>query len=291
MMRRVLINCLLLLLVNLGSSGKENPSTGFVFLPEGHLFAPLRANIEEPRIGVLKFLDAAEMKVDIGNAIDVFGLNYETFKLTAGIDFMAYAFTTGAQGLRLQIDALDGFFGGDLSGILFLSKEEQLQIRMRILHLSAHMVDGHYLPASNSWIDNRAPIPFTRDFGELTIAHVLTPSFGILRYYGGLSYATLVRPAAIRRFAFLAGYEIVCDRLFGTVADKPTNIYFAHHIGVMGIPAYTTTNTIQAGVKFGRWFERGPSFYIEYYAGMHMFSEYFNERLRTIGLGFTVDFF
>ena len=86
--------------------GQSAVNAQFVFLPPGLHFAPLRANVKEPRIGVFKFLDAGEMRVDIGNSVDLFGYEIPSaaVKLTAGIDFTAYAYTTGAQGLRLQID-------------------------------------------------------------------------------------------------------------------------------------------------------------------------------------------
>ncbi len=292
-MKRTYITIFILTLsVNLSFGGEDKPSSGFSLFPEGHLFAPLRTNLGEPDVGVFKFLDGPDMKVSIGNAIDVFGFNSENFRLTAGIDFLAYAFTTGSQGLRLQVDALDGFFGGDLSGIYSLNADARLQARLRILHQSAHMVDGHYLSATNSWLGNRPPVPFTRDFGELTIAPILHHPFGgNLRPYAGLSYATLVRPTAIRRFAFLAGCEMETDRLLGPVAGKPTNVFLAYHLDLTGYPAYTSTHELLFGVKFGKWFERGVSIYGEYYTGRHIFSEYLDQRLRTFGVGFTVDFF
>ena len=97
------------------SQAPGDSTAHFVFLPGGLHFAPLKTHTKEPRVGVVKFLDAAEMKVDIGNSIDIFGLNFHNARLTAGIDFFAFAFVTGAQGLRLQIDAIDGFFGGNLT--------------------------------------------------------------------------------------------------------------------------------------------------------------------------------
>src|SRR5690348_13803850 len=64
------------------SSGET--AAQFVFLPGGLHFAPLKAHLQEPRLGVLKFLDAAEMKVDVGNSIDLFGVNFNHARLTAG---------------------------------------------------------------------------------------------------------------------------------------------------------------------------------------------------------------
>ena len=264
----------------------------FIFLPHGLHFTPLKANIQEPRIGLFKFLDAGEMKVDIGNSIDVFELSIPTkdIKFTVGIDFMAYALTTNAEGLRLQIDAIDGFFGGNLS----FSKSmdgQSIQSRFRILHHSAHFVDGHFNATTNTWVNNRPPTPYTRDFGEIIAVHSLTQSFGYIRYYGGISYASLVRPPDFKRYAYQGGAELVFDKLFGTILEQPTNLYVAYHISLLGTPAYSSANQIQVGVKFGNWFKKGTTIYLAYYNGRHIFAEYYSDRLTTIGAGFTVDFF
>ena len=275
----------------------QDESSRFVLFPAGQTFAPLKAHVEEPRIGVFKSLDNSQMKVDIGNAVDVFGFEYNGIKLTAGIDFMAYAFVTGAQGLRLQIDALDGFFGGDLSVSAPLadssasSNQNLLQARLRMLHHSAHLADGHYLSSTNSWIDNRQPIPFTTDFGELVIAHHLLSSFGTLRYYAGISYATLVRPTDIQRFAYLGGIEIAFDKIFGPVLSQPTNLFCAYNVTLTGTPVYAASHQLQAGSKFGMWQNKGLVVYLAYYNGRQMFAEYFDENITTIGAGFTVDFY
>lgn len=265
-------------------------SAGFVFVPGGLHFAPLRANSEEPRIGVFKFLDAAQMKVDVGNSIDLFAYNLPEsgMKFSAGIDFMAYAFTTGAQGLRLQIDAIDGLFGGNLT----VSKSHEtstLFARLRIIHHSAHFADGHYDAASGGWIDNREPIAFTRDFGELVLAWLCDGEQQMLRTYGGLSYATLIRPTEIQRFSYLAGAEYF--QTLGRCLEQPFSLYAAYQISLSGVPAYSATHQVQLGAKFGDPYGKGPSIFFEYYTGKYMFGQYYNENLTTIGAGFAVDFF
>jgi hypothetical protein len=268
---------------------QTDTSAGFRINPPGLNVAPLKANIEEPRIGVFKFLDAAQMKVDIGNSIDVAGYSDpgSALKVTAGIDFMAYAFTTGAQGLRLQIDAIDGFFGGNVS----LSKAvgtQTLQLRLRILHHSAHFVDGHYDETTGTWIDNRAPVPYTRDFGELAGAYLVEKDDLTLRPYAGIGYATLIRPAEFNRFSCLAGVELAFGT--GTIAGEKLNIYGAYNVSLEGTPEFIASQQIQAGAKLGDFYGKGPSLYLAYYTGNHMFGEYYGERLTTTGLGFTVDF-
>jgi len=293
-MKKCLWIILILLLCHQSSLSQSEDSSAsrFTFLPSGLHFAPLKANIEEPRIGVFKFLDAGLMKVNIGNTIDVFGVDFhrENVRFTAGIDFFAYAYVTGTQGLRLQIDAVDGFFGGNLT---FSQKydRQQIFVRLRILHHSAHLVDGHYNYTTQSWIDNRQPIPFTRDFGELALAYVINTSAGVLRPYVGMSYATLVRPTIIERFSFLAGGEVYNDHIIGTLFNQPTNVFLAYNLRLRGTPAYGGLNQIQLGIKFGTWNQKGVTIYLGYLNGTHIFAEYYDQRLTTVGAGFTVDFF
>jgi hypothetical protein len=75
------------------------------------------------------------------------------------------------------------------------------------------------------------------------------------------------------------------------VFNNPTNVYVAYNLSVTGMPKYIGSKQIQVGLKFGKWYSKGPSIYIAYYTGNHMFGEYFDKRLQTVGLGFTVDFF
>ncbi len=268
------------------------PTTQIIFLPEGINFPSLRSNITEPRIGIFKFLDTGEMKIDIGNTIDilVFQIPDHGIKISVGIDFFAYAFTTSGQGLRLQIDAIDGFFGGNLS-LCKEAEQNKIQARLRILHHSAHFVDGHYNFNTDTWLDNRKPIPFTKDFGELVLSHVVSRPFGNFRYYGGFSYATLVRPPVLKRFDCLGGVEVYFDNIIDSILNQPTNIYLTYNLSIIGVPKYIGSNQIQIGLKFGKWYSKGPSIYMAYYTGNHMFGEYYDERLQTVGLGFTVDFF
>lgn len=274
-----------------GQGEERERDVHFEFFPAGLHFSPLKANHQEARIGVFKYFGTANLKVDIGNTIDLFGILYAASKMrfTAGIDFMAYAYITGAQGLRLQVDALDGFLGGNIS-FSHQYEETRLLSRLRILHLSAHLVDGHYELSQKKWVDNREPIPFTKDFGELLVAHELQSRLNQLRYYGGVSYATLVRPANLKRFSFFAGLEFAAGGVFGTMFDKPVYPFIANHFSLAGTPKYRGSNQLQLGIKFGAWHGKGVVLYFAYHTGSSFFSEYFDERVKIIGAGFTVDF-
>jgi len=265
--------------------------SGFEFLPEGMNFKPLKANHQEARFGILYYTATSNLKVDIGNSSDIIAyyLNEGNTKLTAGIDFMAYAFSTSYAGNRLQIDALDGFFGGNIS---YSQKTENGKFlgRFRVVHNSAHFVDGHFNVGENKWLDDKTPIPFTRDMGELTLANQINYNSAILKYYGSISYSTLVRPADLKKYSGNCGVEVAFTDILGKFLNKSTQLYFAYHFSLVGIPEYMGNSHSMLGIKAGEWEGKGISLYLSYFNGNNVFSEYYKDRIEKFGIGFFVDF-
>jgi hypothetical protein len=259
--------------------------------PKGIHFRPLFANQQEARFGVLYFTDNSNLKVDIGNSIDLVSIAFPSCnsRLTFGADFFAYAYSTSFKGNRLQIDALDGFFGGNA---VFSKKIENDRFitRFRIIHNSAHLVDGHFDQSIDKWIDNKKPIPFTKDFGELLFVHEKFINSVLLKYYGGVSYSTLIRPSDMKKYAFIVGTEISLLNALGKLTDKDNNLFIAYNFNLVGIPAYVGNNNIMLGNKFGAWYDKGLVIYINYYSGQNMLSEYYENKINKFGAGFLIDF-
>jgi len=267
--------------------------TRFEFLPDGLHFLPLRANNQEAKLGVLYYPENANLKVDIGNSMDLLSFQFpeSNSKLNFGIEFMAYASVIGYQQLRMQIDAIDGFFGGSASYSKPIS-DNLLSLRLRFIHNSAHLVDGNYWvnPYPRIWSKPGGPIPFTRDFAELIAANTVNLENYHLRYYGGGAFIARIRPAVLKRFSATAGFEINSEKIITTLFDKPVNVFLAHNICYAGLPDYSFTNQSQLGIKFGKWESKGILFYLSFFSGNNMFSEYFDEEINKFGIGFTVDF-
>lgn len=267
---------------------QESASRLYLF-PSGNNFKPLIGNHQEARIGILYYTANANLKVDIGNNIDLICYETAQSKITAGIEFMAYALSTSYEGKRLQIDALDGFFGGNISySKLFTSS--RLLSRLRIIHNSAHLVDGHYNRDLKKWIDDKEPIPYTRDFGEITLAHVLDFEAFEIKYYGSVSYSTLVRPSVLKKWAYNAGYEAVLKDGLGSLLGSRVNLFTAYHFILNGVPEYRGSSNILAGVKFGEWEKKGFNIYASYFTGLNILSEYYNQKDEKFGIGFIADF-
>lgn len=283
---------LLVLTTFLSHNSFSQNQSEFELFPNGLNFIPLKANNQEARLGLLYYTSTTNLKVDIGNSVDLlaFEIIEKRIKVTTGIEFMAYAFSKSYAGQRLQISAVDGFFGGNVS----FSKQmdnNKLLARFRIIHNSAHLVDGSYDTSNNLWIDNKEPVPFTKDFGEITIAHQHSFETAILKYYGGLSYATLIRPDELKRYSYHLGFEIAIPNSFGKVFENDLNLFAAEHFFLDGTEKYFGSQQIMVGGKIGKWDEKGIVMYASYYSGREMFSSYYDKRISKFGIGFFIDFF
>lgn len=271
----------------------ENYGNRFEFLPPGLNFMPLKAASDEPKMGLNYFTATSNMRVDIGNSFDVCGYNFDSAKsrLTLGVEFFADAYVTSYLSYRLQIDAIDGFFGGN---IIYSKKlvNNKLFIRFRYIHSSAHLVDGHWDAANLKWMDNQYPSPYGNNYGELVFANESNNSINYLRYYGGFSFSTGKKTGdkKLEKIAYKLGLEYAFSNLLGKVFEKDENIFVAANFDVKGIPEYIINQNYMAGIKFGEWLGKGLIFYLSYYNGGDVFNQYFNVRVSRFGIGFMFDF-
>jgi hypothetical protein len=259
------------------------------FFPSGVHFLPLRANMAEAKVGVLYMTDNMNLKVDIGNTIDLLKFRKEDSSVvTVGLDFMAYANANSYSGYRLQISALDGFFGGN-AVYSFKHNGAEYFLRGRYLHNSAHRVDGFFDVNLGQWIDGQSQTPFTRDYGELTGAVNFSSGDFFFRPYLAVSYAVRVRPKLLKRFMGYTGLEVHSrEKLLSP--GLPYSYFTAFQAQLSGRPAYQLSYHTQAGVKFGKWDEKGLSLYASYFYGPDYFNEFYYLRIEKFSIGFFVDF-
>ena len=265
----------------------------FNFLPGGLNFMPLKANNQEAKLGVLYYTSTTNLKVDIGNAVDI--LAYESAesqtRFTAGIEFMAYAFSKSYAGKRLQISAVDGFFGGNITYSKQYEKQKSPCHDSELFTTAPILLTEVMMLIKIYGLMEKNPIPFTKDFGEISVAHQIYFDSAILKYYGGLSYATLIRPDELKRYNFHLGFEIAAPNTLGKVFNNDVNLFLADHFFLDGTGKYSGSNQLMAGVKFGEWDKKGVVVYASYYSGRDMFSSYYDRKISKFGVGFSIDFF
>ncbi len=275
------------------AKSKAAKQTCFELFPSGLNFMPLKAGIDEARMGLLYYTATTNMKVDIGNSVDVFGFNFpeSKSKITVGAEFMAYAYVTSYLAYRLQIDAVDGFFGGNVVYSKSLNNG-RFVTRFRYIHSSAHLVDGHWDNSTDEWLDNQLPEAYGNNYGELLFAREEYLGISFLRYYAGLSMSTGKKTGErnLKRFLYKGGFEYSIPNLLGKVFDKDESIFVAVNFDVRGIPEYIVNQNYLLGIKFGDWQGKGLVFYASYYNGGDVFNQYFNYRVSRFGIGFMFDF-
>ena len=257
--------------------------------PSGLNFIPLKANTYEAKMGLIYIPANNNMKIDIGDNIDFLSFRLsDSERLTAGIEFFAYALSKSYKEFRLQIDAIDGLFGGNISYSKFIN-DNQLTGRFRIIHNSAHLVDGHWDFHNNRWIDNYKPEPYSRDFTDLTIAYNYNLNFTSLRNYAALQYAFLVRPSDVKRFNFNTGFEAGFNQLSGSFLGKNYLLFLAYDFLLSGAEKFSGSNNYMLGIKFGSWYERGLQLFLSYYNGLDVFHAYYKRKIKYFGIGFSID--
>jgi len=268
----------------------QNRKTRLELFPAGLHLLPLKASFEEPHFGTMLYLNNLNLKVDIGNSIDIIKFNRNNNDIiTIGIDFMAYALANSYAGHRLQIDAVDGFFGGNLSYSSGKMQNKSL-FRFRYVHNSSHLVDGHYDLELNKWVNNKKPIPFTRNYFEILVGKETLIYSAYLKYYAQFNYSILVRPSQLRRIAAGIGFELGLPGITPKLFNQSTFPFLAFHTSLKGIPQYNFNSNIMLGIKIGKWYGKGVNFYFSYYSGKNFFNEYFKNSIHLFSFGFLIDY-
>ncbi len=230
----------------------------------GLTFKCLTASFYEAKMGIMKYFDRNSLKVDIGNSLDLIEVKSKDYFLTVGADFFAYVLANNHGFLVLRVEAIDGFFGGNIS-----VRSAKFSSRFRILHRSAHLVDEY---------DEleRKPFPFTGEFADLVFAY----SDKFYRLYGGLFYMFRIKPSDVERFYFQLGGEFF---------KELNSITFIFACDVKFNEAILSLSAT-GGVKFGKWNSRGIFIYLVFYDGFDIYGQYFNLKKRFSGLGCSFEF-
>lgn len=251
------------------------------FFPDGLTIPPFTANNLEPKLGFQFQLSKNELRLDIGNSLEIFRYNKndnETFSF--GADLFTFTLLRGEKNFHFPVDAVDYLFG--INGSYKYSNENiEYGARVRLSHISAHFVDGHFDGNNSEWRDGRRPIVYSREFIEIMPYYKINS----LRFYIGIAYLFHVDPVDIGKFNFQTGFDYYAS---GLISEMITP-FVGYDIKLINIDKYTADNSINAGIKFGKIYGRGLSFYLHYYSGMSIHGEYYNVRKNFTAFGINLD--
>ncbi len=241
---------------------------------------PFTANFLEPKAGFLISLDKNQLRLDISTSHDILQWHNDNKTFSIGADLFTFTRLRSTDDFKFPVETIDYLFGFNGGYKNKLNDENELGFRLRISHISAHLVDGQFNAQSQQWRENRQPFVFSKEFIELFPYY----RFNSFRTYAGITYIFHVIPKEIKKVNLQLGFDY-----FATgIGNDFLTPFLAFDFKLIGISKYSGNNIISAGVKFGKWDQRGLSLYYSYFSGKSIHGEYFdlNENYSALGFNF-----
>lgn len=254
--------------------------------PAGRLlFPPLLAHHVEPRMGALKLNGEDRLRLDIGNAVDLWNFSdaHSGSLFAVGADFFTWTSLRQDKDFHFPVDAVDYLFGINASWRMAVNEQLVAGARLRLSHISAHLVDGSYDKSTAAWRDGREPLVYSREFIDLIASLDIGDN---LRCYAGGQYIYHIDPADLGKFGVQAGAEAVYRDVF----TDGMHLYAAYDFRTIDVHAVTAAHALQAGVKFGQMRGTGLNVFVALYHGKSQHGEYHDLTWSYWGPGFNVDF-
>ncbi len=243
--------------------------------------SPFTAKMIEPKIGFSFQTGANELELNIGNSLDLilYKMN-DSGNISLGADFFTFTLLRGEANFHFPVDAVDYLFGLNF-GYKRQWGNSEIGARLRISHISAHFVDGHYEGVNRRWKNNLNPRVYSREFVEIIPFY----KFKNFRTYAGLTYIFSVDPVTIGKDNYHFGFEYFNDNILSGLA----NIFIAYDFKMIHLDKYSGNNSFQIGLRFGRTFGKGFSIYYQYYSGKSHHGEYYDFTKRYSAIGFNLE--
>ncbi len=272
---------ILIFIITISAFSNQFAKEKLELFPSGLLIQPFTANTLKPKFGFEFKTTINELKLNVGNSMDVlhYNINYNTI-LSFGADMFTYTLLRSQKNFHFPVDAVDYLFGFNF-GYKTKMCNNDVGARLRISHVSAHFVDGHYDKNSNNWIDGREPKVYSREFLEF-IPFIKLHN---LRLYGGITYIFHIDPSNIGTDQYQLGFDYFAKDLI----SKNLTPYIAYDFRLVNIYGYTGNNSLEAGFKLGNINGKGMSFYIQYFSGYNIHGEYFDVKENFTAFGFNLD--
>lgn len=251
------------------------------FFPSDMNVHHFKANFLEARMGTAFELNQNNLRLDIGNSREIIHWKkspHEIFGL--GADFFTFTKLRGEKDFHFPVDAVDYLFG-----INFTYKKSEAKSslggRLRLSHISAHFVDGHFNGTSGSWRDGRNPIVYSREFFELLGFY----SFQDYRFYAGGTYLFHTTPENIGKSILQFGsdgypLEIIKDMLY---------VFYGVDFKFFSQQNSESQTEVALGVKFGKKYSPGKTLYFKYFNGTSIHGEYFDVKENHFSFVFNIE--
>jgi hypothetical protein len=225
-------------------------------------FQPLIAGQFEPRLGLTRLVEERRLRLDIGNSVDIFTSHLRpelSERMTVGADFFTWSSLRQTANFHFPVDAVDYLFGMNSAYERNLNDKFSGALRIRWSHISAHLVDGS--PVQNETSGGSSKYIYSREYFELIGALRYRDA---LRVYAGGQYIYHVDPSIFGKISLQWGVE-------AAAASFPVawmNPYVAYDCRLIETNVFTTSHSLQAGIKFGSPRGSNLDIFLSFYHGI-----------------------
>ncbi len=268
-----------LLMVPVVNQAQTVTETEYEFFPNDLTIHPFTANQLEPRLGFIFKMNSNQLWMNIGNSMDLIRIKHDGKIFSIGADLFTWTLLKKEDNFHFPVDAVDYMFGINL-GFKTSVHNYSFGGRVRLSHISAHFVDGHFDGVLDQWKDGMNPQVYSREFVELIGFY----KFYNLRVYVGGTYLFHVDPAGIGRANLQTGVEYFMKDLISYRLSP----YIAAD-GKMRTRDNKRNFALNIGFKFGKIEGKGLRLYYQYYNGFDINGEYYNLRREYSALGINLD--
>ncbi len=285
-----------------GESDGPARTTRSAFIRSGPVFTAPYAGKYEARIGGSRESENGKLRLDIGYAAELYRIERWTeptgddahdplvpwappdLSLAFGADFFTWTRLRSTASFKFPVEAVDYYFG--LSGAMQrpLNNHTLLQARLRLAHISAHLVDG-----DPSFTDPaQRYMTYSREFADVTVG--LTNDLGRGRggsraYAGALAMFHSI-PDTLGAVTPYVGVEIN-ERLIRSV---PLTLRAGYELRLNTELADVAEHSARLGLKLGEPGSRGVTVEGSFFHGRSHYGQHFNVVEEYFALGFAVDF-
>lgn len=260
----------------------------------------------EARIGGSRESANNKLRLNIGASQDLYTIRFRkrdaypdlnevkdvtTSALSFGADFFTWTRLRAAGGFKFPVEAVDYYFGIN-SAYWFpvrILGSYRSEIRGRIAHISAHLVDGDPSftnPSQRYMTYSREFVDLMYSLAERNVWQQQQPGTSESRLYAG----------------FLLLFHTIPDTLgvltpyFGTSSETdipapfPLSVKFGYEFRLNSELKPIGENLVRLGLKLGHVGSRGIIVEGSYYNGRSQYGQHFSEREHYFSLGFAVDY-
>lgn len=258
----------------------------------------------EARIGGSVEPAAEKLRLDIGASVDLFTIRdssesagmlaRERNRLSIGADFFTWSRLRSQESFKFPVEAIDYYFGVNTAlRLARIAGHAPLisEIRLRVAHISAHLVDGEPAFADKSF---GSPATYSREFLDAMIAasgerlaRLIGAPNASIRPYLGVVWIFHDIPKVASRATPYAGF----DGYIVPFASLPFVVEGGYEARLnTEIEPAIGEHHARLGLKLGRPQSNGVRLETAWFSGRSQYGQYFGQRESYLSIGFAIDY-